>query len=87
MEPLADRMLDPIQFHTAFAIQYIVNLGANLVVMLSRAIDIDGVSPGHDVQAAILTADEPVPPAASAALARRIRFVPDQGSRRSLRHA
>ena len=75
---LAHRVLDTIQFHAAFAIQHVVNLGTNLVVMLSRTIDVDGVSPSRDVQVAILTADEQVPPAAGAALARRIRFMPDQ---------
>jgi hypothetical protein len=56
------------------------------MVVLACAVDIDGVSPGRDIEVTILAADQQMPPAAGAAFARRVRFVSDQGDGSSLRH-
>ena len=80
------RVLHAVQLHTTFTIQHVVKLCTHLMVVLARTVDIDGVSPSRNIQVTILAADQQVPPAAGAAFARHIRFVPDQGGRRSLSH-
>jgi hypothetical protein len=72
-----DRMLDAVQQDEAIAVEDVVQLGRPFVVVLLRAVDIDGVRPGGDV--GVLTADEPIAPTAGAALARGFAFVADEG--------
>ena len=79
-------VLHAVQLHNAFTVQHLVKLCPDFMIVLACAIDIDGVSPSRDIEVTILAADQQMPPAAGAAFARRVRFVPDQGGGKSLRH-
>ena len=60
----------------AFAFEDVIEFRGDLVVVQAGSVDVDGVGPGGDV--GVLPADEQVPPAARAPLARSRFFVTDE---------
>ncbi len=67
-----------VQDHHALSLEHVVKLGAALMVVLTRTINIDGVHPGRHSRACVLPADQSVTPAARAPLPRNFSLVPNQ---------
>jgi hypothetical protein len=75
---LADGMFDAVEHDRAAAFEDVVDLGGALVVVKLRAVDVHGMRPGGGVQIGVFTTDQSVPPAAGAALSRRVAFMTDE---------
>jgi hypothetical protein len=76
-------MRHAVQQDAAFTFEHVIKLRAAFMIVQLRAVNVHCVSPSRYTCTRILAADEPVPPATSAALLRRFSLMPDeQGSGR-----
>lgn len=73
-----NRLLFAIEDDGAAAFEDVIQLGGALVVMKLRSVDVHGMGPGSWMKFDIFATDEAIPPAAGAALAGCVTFVPDQ---------
>ncbi|MBI5083645.1 MAG: hypothetical protein HZB13_03480 [Acidobacteria bacterium] len=71
-------VLHAVEQHRALAVQHVIQLRAALVVVQFGAVDVHRVRPGGYAGTLVLAADQPVPPAATGAFARRVALVADQ---------